>query len=67
MKKLTKSQRQEIVDGIEEEGMEYYFINYTNKWEEFPNEIQNLVRDFRLAQEALEDAIDAWNLYPSDE
>lgn len=64
-RELTQEEREEIVDGIDCEGFEYYFCSYAHKWEEFPNEISELIKAFRAAQKALEDAIDSWEIEPA--
>lgn len=60
--KLTQEQKEEIVYGIDGEGLDYYFVDYTHKWEEIPSEIQQLVIDYRKASKALESVIDSWDI-----
>lgn len=62
MKKLTKKQKQEIVWGIENEGFEYYFCDYTHEWEEVPSEISELVKAFTSARDNLAEVIDSWGI-----
>jgi len=53
MKKLTKQQAEDFVYGIENEGMSYWLLDYTD--ETYPGtELESLIVDARTSLEKLE-------------
>lgn len=54
---MKKKEMEEILDGIESEGFDYYFINYTSPNENTDKELAKLWNEYKQAHNNLEDFI----------
>lgn len=61
MKKLTQEQKENLYHGVENEGFDYYFLDYANAEEEYAGtEIEPLITAYVTAAKALRALIDSF-------
>ncbi len=61
LKKLTQDQKEQLLDMIESEGLEYYFLDHTAVSEELAGtEMEPLAKAFEEAGEALRAKLDEY-------